>query len=199
MLLVYFVFMTSCSCSIIFGEYGVALLWTFSSWGLLNHRHSNSGHLPLFPHLVPPAIMVWILVWKYIFEPFIHILQHFVLQLSRSTNFCFYVQLPFYWNIRHSNSGPPFFPHLVPPAIMVWILVWKYIFEPFIHILQHFVLQLSRSTNFCFQVQLPFYWKIRHPNSDRQYVQWSEDKERRTNKVLQNTSQKIKDRETRIH
>jgi hypothetical protein len=45
---------------------------------------------------------------------------------------------------------PPFFPHLVPPAIMVWIFVWKYIFEPFIHILQHFVLQLSRSTNFCF-------------------------------------------------
>jgi hypothetical protein len=45
---------------------------------------------------------------------------------------------------------PPFFPHLVPPAIMVWIIVWKYIFEPFIHILQHFVLQLSRSTNFCF-------------------------------------------------
>ena len=44
---------------------------------------------PLFPHLVPPAIMVWICVWKYIFEPFIHILQHFVLQLSRSTNFCF--------------------------------------------------------------------------------------------------------------
>ena len=44
---------------------------------------------PLFPHVVPPAIMVWIFVWKYIFEPFIHILQHFVLQLSRSTNFCF--------------------------------------------------------------------------------------------------------------
>ena len=44
---------------------------------------------PLFPHLVPPVIMVWIFVWKYIFEPFIHILQHFVLQLSRSTNFCF--------------------------------------------------------------------------------------------------------------
>ena len=44
---------------------------------------------PLFPHSVPPAIMVWILVWKYIFEPFIHILQHFVLQLSRSTSFCF--------------------------------------------------------------------------------------------------------------
>jgi hypothetical protein len=39
---------------------------------------------------------------------------------------------------------------LVPPAIMVWIFVWKYIFEPFIHILQHFVLQLSRSTNFLF-------------------------------------------------
>jgi hypothetical protein len=32
---------------------------------------------PLFPHLVPPAIMVRIFVWKYIFEPFIHILQHF--------------------------------------------------------------------------------------------------------------------------
>ena len=31
---------------------------------------------PLFPHLVPPAIMVWIFVWKYIFESFIHILQH---------------------------------------------------------------------------------------------------------------------------
>ena len=45
---------------------------------------------------------------------------------------------------------PPLFPHLVPTAIMVWIFVWKYIFEPFIHILQHFVLQLSRSTNFCF-------------------------------------------------
>ena len=59
---------------------------------------------------------------------------------------------------RHSNSGPPFFSHLVPPAIMVWIFVWKYIFEPFIHILQHFVLQLSRSTNFCFQVQLPYYY-----------------------------------------
>jgi hypothetical protein len=44
---------------------------------------------PLFPHLVPPAIIVWIFVWRYIFEPFIHILQHFVLQLSRSTNFCF--------------------------------------------------------------------------------------------------------------
>jgi hypothetical protein len=39
---------------------------------------------PLFPHLVPPAIMVWIFVWKYIFEPFIHILQHFLLQISRS-------------------------------------------------------------------------------------------------------------------
>jgi hypothetical protein len=45
----------------------------------------------------------------------------------------------------HNTTGPPplFFPHLVPPAIMVWIFVWKYIFEPFIHILQHFVLQLS--------------------------------------------------------
>ena len=41
---------------------------------------------PLFPRLAPPAIMVWIFIWKYIFEPFIHILQHFVLQLSRSTN-----------------------------------------------------------------------------------------------------------------
>ena len=64
---------------------------------------------PIFPHLVPPAIMVWIFVWKYIFEPFIHILQHFVLQLSRSTNFCFYVQLPYHLCIQHSNFGPPFF------------------------------------------------------------------------------------------
>jgi hypothetical protein len=40
--------------------------------------------ITLFPHLVLPAIMVWIFVWKYIIEPFIHILQHFVLQLSRS-------------------------------------------------------------------------------------------------------------------
>jgi hypothetical protein len=39
---------------------------------------------PLFPHLAPPAIMVWIFVWKYIFEPFIHMLQ-----LSRSNNFSF--------------------------------------------------------------------------------------------------------------
>ena len=56
------------------------------------HVQANTGTRipdPLFPHLVPPAIMVWICVWKYIFEPFIHILQHFVLQLSRSTNFCF--------------------------------------------------------------------------------------------------------------
>ena len=28
---------------------------------------------PLFPHLVPPTIMAWILVWKYIFETFIHL------------------------------------------------------------------------------------------------------------------------------
>ena len=46
---------------------------------------------PLFPHLVPPTIMAWILVWKYIFETFIHILQHFVLQLSRSANFCLFL------------------------------------------------------------------------------------------------------------
>ena len=53
---------------------------------------------------------------------------------------------------RHSNSGPPFssFGPSRDYGIMVWIFVWKYIFEPFIHILQHFVLQLSRSTNFCF-------------------------------------------------
>jgi hypothetical protein len=123
---------------------------------------------PLFPHLVPPAIMVWIFVWKYIFEPFIHILQHFVLQLSRSTN----------WNglAVHSEEQAKEVPKIFPtneiarnkicsadllnghewrkvgcvPAIMVWIFVWKYIFEPFIHISQHFVLQLSRSTNFCF-------------------------------------------------
>jgi hypothetical protein len=27
----------------------------------------------------------------------------------------------------------PFFPHLVPPAIMVWIFVWKYICEPLLN------------------------------------------------------------------
>ena len=59
---------------------------------------------PLFPHLVPPAIMVWIFVWKYIFEPFIHILQHFVLQISRSTNFCFHVQLPYYLYIHKGKK-----------------------------------------------------------------------------------------------
>ena len=63
---------------------------------------------------------------------------------------------------RHSNSVPPFFPHFIPPTIMVGIVVWKYIFEPFIHILQHFVLQLSRSTNFCFSVQMPLYLNIRN-------------------------------------
>ena len=55
---------------------------------LLNPQALES-RTPLFPHLVPPAIMVWIFVWKYILEPFIYILQHLVLQLSRSTNFCF--------------------------------------------------------------------------------------------------------------
>jgi hypothetical protein len=42
---------------------------------------------PLFPHLVLPTIMVWIFVWKCIFEPFIHILQHFVLQLQFQSAF----------------------------------------------------------------------------------------------------------------
>ena len=43
-----------------------------------------------------------------------------------------------------------------PPFFLIWSLprLWygslSGIFEPFIHILQHFVLQLSRSTNFCF-------------------------------------------------
>jgi hypothetical protein len=54
-------------------------------WLLYKVRHiwpqALEFRTPLFPHLVPPAIMVWIFVWKYIFEPFIHILQHFVLQL----------------------------------------------------------------------------------------------------------------------
>ena len=42
---------------------------------------------PVFPHLVPPASMVWIFVWKYIFEPFIHILQHFVFILDDTSIF----------------------------------------------------------------------------------------------------------------
>jgi hypothetical protein len=71
-------------------------IWT--CWGAIYRReidHFSDGsqalefRTPLFSHLVPPAIMVWIFVWEYISEPFIHILQHFVLQLSRYTNFCF--------------------------------------------------------------------------------------------------------------
>jgi hypothetical protein len=93
---------------------------------------------PLFPHLVPPTIMVWIFVWKYIFEPFIHILQHFVLQLSRSTNFCYANEQSthHFWLCTGTRNLDPLFPHLVPHTIMVWIFVWKYFFEPFIHILQ---------------------------------------------------------------
>ena len=53
---------------------------------LLDKPQALEFRTPLFSHLVPPAIMVCIFVWKYIFEPFIHILQHFVLQLSRSNN-----------------------------------------------------------------------------------------------------------------
>ena len=62
-------------------------------------------------------------------------------------------------NLKHWNTQalefrtPPPFSSFGPSrdyGIMVWIFVWKYIFEPFIHSLQHFVLQLSRSTNFCF-------------------------------------------------
>jgi hypothetical protein len=34
-------------------------------------------------------------------------------------------------NAQALEVRTPFFPHLVPPAIMVWIFVWKYIFEPF--------------------------------------------------------------------
>ena len=47
----------------------------------------KGGNAVSCPQVPVPAIMVWIFVWKYIFEPFIHMLQHFVLQLSRSTNF----------------------------------------------------------------------------------------------------------------
>ena len=89
-----------------------------------------------------------------------HIYAHFTIaELSKSNYVCWsstnWTSFSTHRNVtciihRHSNSGPPLFPHLVPPAIMVWIFVWKYIFEPFIHILQHFVLQLSGSTNFCF-------------------------------------------------
>jgi hypothetical protein len=72
----------------------------FCIGGLYCEPQALEFRTPRFPHLVPPAIMVWIFIWKYIFEPFIHILQHFVLQLSRSTNFCFWVQLPYYLYIH---------------------------------------------------------------------------------------------------
>jgi hypothetical protein len=55
-----------------------------------------------------------------------------------------------YWKPQALEVRTPLFTPLVPPAIMVWIFVWKYIFEPFIHMLQHFMLQLSRSNNFSF-------------------------------------------------
>ena len=64
-------------------------LINYSSWLNRSTPQALEFRTPLFPHLVPPAIMVWIFVWKYIFEPFIHSLQHFVLQLSLSTNCCF--------------------------------------------------------------------------------------------------------------
>jgi hypothetical protein len=69
--------------------------------------------------------------------------MHDSCQLHIARQWC--LQLIF--RMRNSEQHPPF------PAIMAWIFVWKYIFEPFIHILQHFVLQLSRSTNFCFYGQ----------------------------------------------
>ena len=68
---------------------GEATHTNFIVFGLIQPGIEPTGtRIPPFPHLVPPTIMVWIFVWKYIFEPFIHIL-HFVIQLSRSTNFCF--------------------------------------------------------------------------------------------------------------
>jgi hypothetical protein len=92
-----------------------------------NHRHSNSG---------PPFSLIWSLprLWYGSLSGSIS-LNH----LSIFYNISCYNSLVLLTFVsrsshRHSNSGPPFFPHLVPPAIMVWISVWKYIFEPCIHI-----------------------------------------------------------------
>ena len=57
-----------------------------ATWGEMGE--GSPFRTPLFPHLVPPTIMVWIFVWKYIFEPFIHILQHFVLLTFVSRSSC---------------------------------------------------------------------------------------------------------------
>jgi hypothetical protein len=108
------------------------------------HRHSNSG---------PPFFLIWSLPRSW----------YTILLIIKRTNattskqmwclttpcvFNFYISL-LLWS-RHGRLcsqalefRTPLFPHLVPPAIMVWIFVWKYIFEPFIHILQHFVLHLQ--------------------------------------------------------
>ena len=86
--------------------------------------------------IVGPLLSLQLHMCRFIDSFFYHFI--FNLSLSRISNLSSYV--PPGINHRHSNSGPPFYPHLVPPAIMVWIFVWKYIFEPFIHILQHFVL-----------------------------------------------------------
>jgi hypothetical protein len=82
------------------------------------------------------------------------------IRLRRIRSLCLQIILVILALFRGTRIPDPLFPHLVPPAIMVWIFVWKYICEPLIHILQHFVLQLFRSTNFCFLVQLAYYLYI---------------------------------------
>ena len=68
---------------------------------------------------------------------------------------------------RHSDSGPPFFLIWSLPRLWYGSLSGS-ISCPFVHILQHFVLQLSRSTKFCFQVQLAFYLKNIKVRNNRQ-------------------------------
>ena len=66
------------------------------SWNIWSRPRRPTGTRipdPPFSSFGPSRDYGMHLCWKYIFKPFIHILQHFVLQLSRSTNFCFYVQL----------------------------------------------------------------------------------------------------------
>jgi hypothetical protein len=103
--------------------------------------------------------MVWILVWKYIFEPFIHILQHFVLQLSRSTNFCFYVQLPFYWTI--SQALVSFKKYMPPPLPYFKVNIYSFLLPQFASIFFAYLWSF-RWPNYI--VTLPRYFSFRLPH-----------------------------------
>ena len=79
---------------------------------------------PLFPRLVPPAIMVWIFVWKYIFEPFIHMLQHFMLQLSR---FLGPAAVLLIYTTGARRQDPHMVPHVVVPPTNLFSFIFLFL------------------------------------------------------------------------